>query len=281
MRRVGRPDIKRPVKQQGAKLIPYYRAKLLENFASRQRTNPAYSLRAYARFLNIQPASIGAVLKGKRHLAQNEGQRIATKLSLSPSERSKFLRSLRQQKKSLNACIDDSAPLELDGELLQEETHYRVIAEWEHYAILSLMDMSDFVSSSDHIANRLGITKTRAEVCILNLIQSGLVNQSSNGQMKKNVDHIRTTEDISSAALKQSHRETLEIGLKKLETVPMELRDFSSSTLLISREKLPEAKAFIRRFRKQFVTETEDLDGNEVFQIALQFYPLTKLSEEK
>src|SRR5205085_678222 len=123
----------------------------------------------------------------------------------------------------------------------------------EHYAVLTLFDVDGFEPSLEEISNRLEISETRAEVVLGNLIQYGLIQRDTEGALMKAHPRVRTTEDISSQALRASHFETLELGKRKLEDVPVELRDFSSMMLAIDENKLPEAKAIIREFRKKMM----------------------------
>lgn len=70
--------------------------------------------------------------------------------------------------------------------------------------------------------------------------------------------------------------ETLEIGKNKLEEIEVELRDFSSATVAIDLEKLPEAKTIIREFRQKMSALLRDGEKTDVYQLAIQFYPLTE-----
>ncbi len=66
----------------------------------------------------------------------------------------------------------------------------------------------------------------------------------------------------------------------KLDDVPVEFRDFSSMTIAVDPEKLPEAKAVIREFRQKMASLLRDGNKTEVFQFALQLYPLTDMNSE-
>ena len=73
----------------------------------------------------------------------------------------------------------------------------------------------------------------RTEVVINNLRTAGLLEIDSEGLLVKVHSDVKTTEDISSQALRDSHKETLQLGISKIDTVAVEMRDFSSSTLAI------------------------------------------------
>ena len=89
---------------------------------------------------------------------------------------------------------------------------------------------------------------------------------------------MRTTEDVASEALKASHHDTLELAHKKLNEVPVELRDFSSMTVAVDQKKIPEVKAVIREFRQKMGELLKAGNKSDVYQLAIQFFPLTAQS---
>lgn len=256
---------------------PYYLQKLKERFSQRQRGNHSYSLRAYARDLKVHPSTLSHVLLGKRPLPVKDSAKVLNALDLNAKERTLFVESLGRKHASLDRIripsIDDRA-------FLDEETYFQVIAEWEHYAVLTLFDCDGFEPSVRSIVAALGITETRAEVVLDNLIRYGLLERIESGAMKKAHPRVRTTEDVASAALHASHLETLSLGQRKLREVPVDLRDFSSLTVAVDPELMPQAKAIIREFRQKMDTLLKTGNKSEVYQLAIQFFPLTHVKPQ-
>ena len=124
------------------------------------------------------------------------------------------------------------------------------------------------------------ITLNRAEVVISNLMTCGLLVRNEEGKLVRAHRQVKTTEDVTSQALKESHKETLRMGINKLEEVEVELRDFSSTTVAIDLEKLPEAKTIIREFRQKMSALLRDGNKTDLYQLAIQFYPLTDSKKE-
>lgn len=250
----------------------FYINKIKEDLSHRQRVNPSYSLRAYSNFLGLHSSTLSQVLNGKRTLPLKNAKTVVDKLNLGPKDKTLFLESLYRTKTK----IDDIKIDQNDDRFILDESHSKVIAEWEHYAVLTLFDVTNFKASIDEIATRLGITHLRAQVVLNNLLICNLLNKDENGNLKKTHSNVRTTEDVSTKALRDSHLETLEIGKTKLEEVDIELRDFSAMTIAMSLEKLPEAKTIIREFRQKMSSLLRDGNKTDVYQLAIQFYPLTK-----
>ena len=250
----------------------YFLTCLKENLDKKQRLNPHYSLRAFARDIDVHPSTLSAVFKGNRALPFKCARVVARKLALSPKEETLFLESLLKTKTKLDA-IEVSAS---DERFMLDESHYKVIAEWEHFAVLELFKTKNFNGTENEIAKKLGITESRAEIVLNHLIVSGLVKQGVDGKLSPTHEKVRTTEDIQSQAIHQGHKEALELGIKKLDEVAVDLRDFSEMVLAIDVNRVSEAKTIIREFRQKMSALLRDGEKKDVYQLAIQFYPLTE-----
>ena len=254
---------------------PYYIQKIKLYLEEKQKINSAYSLRALARDFNLDSSSLSQVLRGRRILPLNVANTIADRMKLSDKERTLFFESLNR----LRFSIDDIEIKKLDDRFMLDGSYYKVIAEWEHYAVLSLLELDGFTADESSIAERLNIKTDRAKQVLDNLESSLLIRRAGNRIIKVH-DDVRTTEDVPSQALDDSHLETLELGKEKLK-IRKALRDFSSSTFSIDMAKLPQAKTIIREFRQKMTALLKDGNKTEVYQLAIQFYPLTNTDDSK
>ena len=254
----------------------YYLTKLKEDLSLKQRNNPHYSLRAYARDIGIHPATLSQIINGKRPLPMKDSASVAGKLNLGPKERTLFMESLIRSKSALDQIkISDE-----DTRFMLDESYYKVIAEWEHYALLELFDVAGFTGTVEEVTVKLDLTPNRAEVVIKNLLTCGLLEKNEFGKLEKVHARITTTEDIKSQALRDSHKEVLAMGAEKLDQIEVELRDFSSLTMALDLNKLAEAKSIIREFRQKMIEMLDGGQRSDVYQLAIQFYPLTKIEEQ-
>lgn len=256
----------------------YFRTVLREELAKRQRVNAAYSLRAFAKTLGMQPPTLSAVLAGKRPLPTSAAETLPEKLAFSPAEKKRFLNSVYYRK--VPAPIVQSIEAAAASTVLNDELHFKIIAEWEHYAILTLVETHGFKPEKTWIAKRLKISEATAQAALNRLQESGLVSIDKAGRLKLHQVNVTTTEDLTSTALRQSHKEALTLGADKLDSVAVELRDFSSMTMAVCPEKLPEAKKLIRSFQKQLCALLEEGKRTEVYQLCVQLYPLTDTSSQ-
>lgn len=250
----------------------YYVNKLREVLTQKQSHNSSYSLRAFARDIGIHSSTLSSILNDKRSLPAKMAAEVADKLKLSSKERTLFLESIHGSK----ASLDDIKIQEEDNRYILDESFANVLAQWEHYTLLTLFDLTNFTPTIDEISTRLGLSLDRTEEVVENLLACNLINIDEKGILQKTHARVRTTEDVSIKALRDSHLENLEIGKIKLDEIDVTLRDFSSITLAIDPEKIDEVKTLIREFRQKISVYLENGNKTEVYQMAIQFYPLTK-----
>jgi uncharacterized protein (TIGR02147 family) len=242
---------------------------LKSKFAERQRRNPSYSLRSFSRDLGMNSGTLSAILSGKRSPGARMLEKLAKRLDLSPLEAAAFLAAFAGK------CPRASEETTYRTILDMDRSH-RIITEWEHYAMLSLMRTADFRDDCAWIGKRLGISASRAEDVRESLLTSGLAVPTADG-LEPRYDEIDTTNDVPSAALKSSHGEMLEIARCKLTSVPLEQRQYTAMTMAIDVRRLAEAKAIIHKFRDQIAALLEDGAQTEVYQLCIQLFPLTAI----
>ena len=254
---------------------PYYLAKMKEELSLKQRNNPSYSLRAYARDIGIHAGTLSQIINGKRPLPLKDSKAVAKKLKLNPQEQTLFLESLIRAK----SALDQIKISPEDSRFMLDESYYKYIAEWEHAVVVELFDLEDFQGTVEEVSVLLDIPLNRAEVVVNNLVVCGII-ALEDGKMVRKQSEFRTTEDIHNQALKVFHKETLQMGIENIDKIELELRDFSAVTTSIDREKIPDAKAIIREFRQKMIALAAQGDKTDVYQLSIQFYPLTKQQPE-
>ncbi len=257
---------------------PAYRLFLQEAFARRKEANPAYSHRAFSRQLGIHHGSLQAVMKGRRPFPLDLVNQAALRLGLSASEKAKFLESIVSTLKYRGRLEITRAR---QATLLEESRHASIIAEWEYAAILSLLDVPEFKPDPTWVGARLGITARRSQECLEALIATGFLIRQPNGRLLKSSPAYRTTDNVSSDALRRSHAETLQHAALKMDSVPIKFRDNSSITIALDPKKLPMLKALSRRYRREFIALAEKGERTEVYQLAIHLFPWTQVTTKK
>ena len=249
-----------------------FKSYLQGELVRRCKLNQRYSLRAFARFLAVEPSALSKILAGKRIVSAEMFDRAATRLALGPAERASFCVSKSEKRAGATAYDSNSAKLTLDA--------FQAIADWYHMAILELVAIRGFQSDPRWIARALGISPTEAAVAIERLLRLGLLETGKSGQLRAGVASTTLGAADSAAALRSMQKQVLELAIKALEHTPIEDRDQSTMTFAASMARLPAAKEMIKNFRRDLTTFLESRSPREeVFHLSISLYPVTAIRE--
>lgn len=152
---------------------------------------------------------------------------------------------------------------------------YRFIADWYHFAILSLMRTRDFQCNAEWISARLGITKKTVESALATLIRVGIV-EFRRKKLIRTKKSLHSPDGIAHPALVRAHLQNLERARTSLLEDDVEARDFTAITMAINPKKLKEAKARIRRFRDELARFLESEPREQVYKLCIQLIPITR-----
>jgi uncharacterized protein (TIGR02147 family) len=251
--------------------IPYFRECLNRELTQRLSRNPGYSLRAFARHLEVSSSSLSRALSGKRSLSVPTATRIARKLRLSPRERATFIGSLSKAAKS-----EQSENLEESIHHLDEK-RFRIIADWYHFAILEATYLKNFNFDPKSIAAKFGITVLEASMAIVRLKETGLLEQSGKAFRKtEKTIWAKIGDDFSSDALIEHQKQCLSLAIDATAAVPFAERAVSTMTMPIDRKKVNLAKVMIEEFAMDLCRTLSTGDVSDIFQLTINFHSLLK-----
>lgn len=247
-----------------------FRDFLQSEFILRCRKNPRYSVRAFARSLNVDHSTLSQILRGKRSLTKKMVSKLAKSLDLTPSQLNGFLKGPAKSEET----TQEYQQLSLDT--------YTLISDWYHYAIFELLTVRHFKQDAAWIAQTLNISTTEAQNALDRLKRTGLLVVDSKGLWKQGATHVTTVNnEFTAAAFRNLQKGLLQLSLNALEQTPFELRDHSSMTMAIHTKRIPEAKKRIRKFRRELCEWLQtDSDRNAVYEMVLSFFPVTFPTKE-
>ncbi|HVK62126.1 MAG TPA: TIGR02147 family protein, partial [Bdellovibrionales bacterium] len=152
-----------------------YRVYLKGVLEQRLRDNARYSLRAFARDLQVTPARLSEILNRKKGLSLEAATLMAKRLSLSEQE-TRFFCDLVQMADARSASAKKVAEIRIDREIQSQNFNtiqldvFKVISDWHHFAILELTLVDGFRSDSAWIAKKLGISAHEVKAAIDRLV---------------------------------------------------------------------------------------------------------------
>lgn len=250
---------------------------LLTKYEELRSRNPQYSRRAYSKKLGLSAGAISELFNGQRKVSAKLAERVAGRLALDPQERAELFEHFPKRVRRFKRGSTDS----IDPNYLQlSADQFRVIGDWYHFAILTLMRSKGFKNEVNWIANRLNLSPTITRTALERLKRLELVHDDGQGNLKRSKTRYRTSDDVANASVRRAHSEYLDRARNALDTLPVEERDFTSLMLTLSPEQLPRAKEMIRKFQDDLAAELEASPQPEVYQLCIQLFPLTKTSPE-
>lgn len=253
-------------------------------YLRRHAKNHSYSLRAFSRLLGVSSGRVSQLFSGKRQLTLKTGEKICDALGYSAEDKRKFLAAIETQRsgsKRADAQIENEFARINEREAIElTAAEEAIVCDPIHFAIIALMETSDFRSEIQWIAQRLARTSIEIRAALANLTAVHLVHQTPAGKLslvKVKNGIVRTRSDVSSKSLQRAHKKIMKEAVATLSDVNVLMRDMSSMTMAIDLKNIPKAKILIRNFRRKLAAMLEEGDQTEVYRLAVQLFPVSNL----
>lgn len=259
-----------------------YRKFLLDELRRRERNNPAYSLRAFARDLNVSASRLSEVFSGKCGISRKRALDFSKKLRLTSEDEAIFIDMVdiehtRSQLSRKWAEERLRAKL-LDAKALREE-ELSALSEWYYLPLIELLQTNNAVSTPEFLASRLGITPEQATKAIETLLEMNLVAWREGRLVPAQPDRS-ITPTIPTPALREHNKRYLQMAGNAIENKPLPERDFSTMIMAIDKSKMELAKERIRTFRRELMKELEALPNKDaVYCLSMGFFEVTETAK--
>lgn len=262
-----------------------FRAFLKNHAQEAKKRNPSWSYGAWARRLGLSgTAALTMVIHGQR----NPGQRFMEKLNryfeFDAREREYFSNLVRLQKYSTDPemrvlLMEKIASIHPTGSFRLLDVHtFDAISHWYFYAIREMTLLDRFQEDPAWISSelRFKVSPRDATYALRILKKLGLLRRDSQGRLKPSDGTIDTTSDIAAEGIKRFHEEMIEHAKTSVRSADVSERELNATTLALHHRDLAKAKQLIRKFQDQFCRTLEKGSGDSVYQLGIQFFPLTK-----
>lgn len=249
---------------------------LRAQYLRRRERNPLYSTRAFARDLGMSQGFISLVLNGKRKLSMKSALELSANLAMTRQETRAFLDAVALELQGgARARTEPFAQLELDG--------FKLISQWYHIAILDLMLVEGAKADGAWIAKRLGLTRIQAKDAVERLKRLGLLKEQG-GRWIKTKAKLEVPTRRSDTAIRAFHRQMISKALEELsksDQKNFDAREISAITLPLDPKRMVEVKRHIDQFQKEMIEIFGAGRCSELYQLNVQFFPLTRAIDEK
>lgn len=256
-----------------------YQDALRSEFGERVRRNPQYSLRAFARDLNLSPSMLCDVLAEKHHLSRDRAFKVAQGLRLSAPETELFCDLVdAKHARCINKKKEAEKRLNIRWKRAEfvhiEENRFKMMAEWYHLAIFELLEFKDFRADPKWISKVLGIPVPTVNEALERLEFLGIIERRG-GTLKSKSGFVETSSGAPSTAVRQYHDGILDKAKQAIFFQDMEERELSALTIAMSAKDVPKAKEMIRNFRREFAKQlSNSSDKDALYMFSMQLFRL-------
>jgi uncharacterized protein (TIGR02147 family) len=247
-------------------------------FEARKKRRPQYSLRAFARDMEVSPSSLSEFLTGKLIFSEERILQVAKRLELdqqhvehwidlirasaSPSKADREVAAVRVRARS--SAGKGNIALEL----------FEVISEWHHYALLELIDIDEKYQSHKTAGKALGLTAQEVKDAWDRMLRVGLA-EKIDGYYKASTLTTFAGEDIPSAALRNYHAGLMRTALTAQEEQTVEKKNFVSIVMSLNSDDIRAIKDEITRFQIDLANKyAQKKNKDSVYCLSSQFFNL-------
>jgi len=238
-------------------------------FASRKRKNARYSLRAFAKHVDMEASTVSQLMAGKRKASTKVLTVLCEKLGARPEVRHTLFSQLEEK----------AASPDLKYQLLAADA-FAVLADWYHFAILELTTAEGFEGNAAWIADKLLISPVEAEVAVARLIRLGLLAEQAGSLVKTQKFLTNGSGADTSAAHRELQRQILEQAMAAIDNASPSEKDITAITMAINPAQLPTARKRIKNFRRSLCDLLETGERTQVYQLAVQLFPISKRTNQ-
>ena len=259
--------------------IESYQDVLKSELLVRCGTNSSYSLRAYARDLELDPSHLSRVLNNKQSLSLSSARRISEEIFKEPTEQDYFVTlveySTAKKSKSKERALERLISLSQRYPRMKiaAET-LNVICDWYYFPILEICALPKFDSQPKKIASFLGLSMTEAKLAIEKLHKLGLIKEK-NGRWRKTQSKMKTSNNQPSEALRKYHKQVLQKAIDSVDEQPLESRYIRARTMTTNKEALAEIRGLVEEFFEKVSRVNNKARGHDsVYQMSFQLFDL-------
>jgi transcriptional regulator with XRE-family HTH domain len=247
-----------------------------EHFERKRRSG--YSMRSLARDLGVSPTFVSNLFRSKKKVPIALVPKLARLLDID-SETVTEIRRLLLPQEILQGGVFKNPQATMDF-MVSDRQSVSAIKQWFYIPIMELSCCIDYDGSPAYLARRLELSLPTVEVALRELCRAGLM-QENEGKFFKTTNRLRMASAHSRSEIRNFHRQMLKKAgdeLNNTDAAAFERRLITGITTTANAESIAIAKKMLSDAIHEIATFLSSADGDEVYQIAVQLFPLTKPS---
>ncbi|MFW7380925.1 MAG: TIGR02147 family protein [Oligoflexus sp.] len=262
-----------------------YRSILKEELNARCEQNPRYSLRAFARDLQLSPSRLSEILNRKQGLSRKAAEKVAQSLGYRADEATYFCdlvsvrhaRSVQEKEDAQLRLLKRHTENKKDERFQLQLDAFKIISDWYHLGILELMKMKNFRHDVKWMARRLGIPVIQVELALDRLARVGLIRRDGDKIVALQPDGW-IPGGVPSESIRKFHRQVLQKAIEAISTQPVNERILGTHFLTLNKSDLSAAAKEIERFQLEFCQKflTDSGMRDSVYCISMQLFKIAE-----
>jgi uncharacterized protein (TIGR02147 family) len=254
-----------------------FRLYLQGELGRRCAANRHYSMRAFAKFLNLDHATLSQCLRGKRRLTPRMIVKMGTRLGMAREALDRYIAGEEPHQKEHPESI-------ILGEIQQlAQDASSLVSEWHHYAILELTHLQSFRPESRWIARVLGLTCDQVNVAVSRLIRLGLLEMVTRSRwIDKSGDSTLSLSDFAQVSLDRLAEMARKLMNQALESGRASHCMHTSMTFALPLSQLRAVQQRINRLHMDLAVLAQcEQACDDVFRLEINFVSVTNLNQHK
>lgn len=260
-----------------------YRTLLQRELIARIERNKQYSLRAYARDLDLSPGFLSGLLAGRKGLSPSRASSLLENLDWDDGAKRVFTLLVRLETTEVseeeNRIIQELSEIREANLISKSSTDlefefFHIISEWHHAAVLELLFINGSVHEPQWLADRLGLDIDLIQTALDRLCRVGLLARESNKWIRGK-EHV-VMPSTPSECVRSFHRSFLENAIAAVDGQDPETRILQTSLIPISRKLLPRIEEHIDRLVTDSIATAGTASKDDLYCLSVAFHKVTK-----
>lgn len=280
----------KPMQTANLNIFEYldYRMFLQDYYSLKKSTSRHFTYRYFAQKAGVSASLLKDILSGRQNLTLKVARKYGAAMQLKEREAAYFeaLIAFNNAKTnaSKNECFARMVKLRgREASKFLDVKQYDYFSTWYHPVVREVaghLQITDPEKIAAIISPDISSSQVRKSLQLLTDL--GLLVKDSSGKWACTSPAISSEYEIQSLALKNYHKEMLQLAVDALERYSSENREFQTVTLSMSPERFAEIKERIRSFTDDLLRIAVDdpAKPTRVFQVSLQMFPFAQLDEK-
>lgn len=243
---------------------------LKKELQTRQEKNVRYSLRSFAKLLDVDGSFLSKVMQGKKYPSEETFRQWGARLGLSESEIVDLWTRQKQARKTQKSNISVFTPLAYEV----FEKHY----EWYYPILLEYLALSSGPRQLEVASEQLAVPLSEIKIAVSNMLALGILEKSEPEQGPYRRARLSSTYslNLTSDRLRGMQLIYLEKASKAIHEVPVTRRENTTVTLALDEEDILAVREILRNARQKVAKVVIDKNKprRSVYNVTMALYPV-------